>query len=325
MCHAVNRRRFVTAAAGSLLATLPVRPLWPVQATAVRRGTAWSVRAGVPRAICSARFPRLLELASVPCLALATVDAAASFPRTVGPGVAGPAARCRRRHGVRGRVARKAALRLRGAPAGGRRQARPRSPTVRLSPRARGEQRPHAPGHRPPRPHPHERPAQLAPATRPARAGHRAGRTVRLLRRRVLLSPTRGRTGDRSPIARLLREDVLDPLGMSESSWVWRARVRRPDGGGVRRGREAGGGVRGDRAPRRGHRRGMAEADRGVALRGRRPDRAADQPGVAGAAGLHGAERRRLTAHDRAGLRPLPRARGRAPRAWRSVRPPGTR
>src|SRR5438045_1622844 len=38
MFHAVNRRRFIAGTAGGLLATLPTRSLWPIQAAALGRG-----------------------------------------------------------------------------------------------------------------------------------------------------------------------------------------------------------------------------------------------------------------------------------------------
>ena len=82
--HAVNRRRFITAAAGGLLATLPVRSVWPVQATGVRRGSGVIGPHWRPSGELLRSLPRLLELASVPCVALAAVDAGSVFPRTAG-------------------------------------------------------------------------------------------------------------------------------------------------------------------------------------------------------------------------------------------------
>src|SRR3954471_12844171 len=82
--HAVNRRRFITAAAGGLLATLPARPLWPVQATATGRGPGVLGPRWRPTGDLVRTLPRLLELASVPCLSLATVDAGSVFPKAVG-------------------------------------------------------------------------------------------------------------------------------------------------------------------------------------------------------------------------------------------------
>ena len=72
--HAVNRRRFLAAAAGGLLATLPARQVWPVQTASLRRGLGAVGPRWRPTADLLHTLPRLLELAAVPGLALATVD-----------------------------------------------------------------------------------------------------------------------------------------------------------------------------------------------------------------------------------------------------------
>ena len=74
MFHAVNRRRFLAAAAGGLLATLPARRVWPVQTASLRRGLGAVGPRWRPTAELLRTLPRLLELAAVPGLALATVD-----------------------------------------------------------------------------------------------------------------------------------------------------------------------------------------------------------------------------------------------------------
>src|SRR4051812_30644097 len=84
MFHLVNRRRFLAAAGGGLLATLPPRPLWPLQATASRHGLGGLSPRWRPTADLWHTVPRLLELASVPGLALATVDEGRVFPKAAG-------------------------------------------------------------------------------------------------------------------------------------------------------------------------------------------------------------------------------------------------
>src|SRR5215210_2978131 len=84
MFHVVNRRRFLAAAAGGVLATLPARSVWPVQATASRRGLALVAPHWRPSADLLRTLPRLLELASVPGLAVATVDDGGMFQKASG-------------------------------------------------------------------------------------------------------------------------------------------------------------------------------------------------------------------------------------------------
>ena len=72
-------------------------------------------------------------------------------------------------------------------------------------------------------------PGPLEPATEPGETYAYSGEGFFFLQRVV------ERVTDR-PIARLLREDVLEPLGMRESSWVWRDDFDAPHGRRVRRG-----------------------------------------------------------------------------------------
>src|SRR3954462_7996964 len=84
MFHPVNRRRFLAASAGGLLATVPGRPLWSVQASAARRGFGELSPHWRPTPDLLRRLPRLLELASVPGLSLATVDGGRGIPKPSG-------------------------------------------------------------------------------------------------------------------------------------------------------------------------------------------------------------------------------------------------
>ena len=82
--HVVNRRRFITAAAGGLLATLPAESLWPVQTALARRGTGLIGPRWRPTAELLRTLPRLLELAAVPGISLASVDEGRVFPKAAG-------------------------------------------------------------------------------------------------------------------------------------------------------------------------------------------------------------------------------------------------
>lgn len=222
MCHLVNRRRFVTAAAGSLLATLPARPLWPLQATAVRRGNGLVSPRWRPTGDLLRTLPRLLELASVPCLALATVDSASVFPRTVGRACVDP-----RRGAADATVFEAASLGkplfayavLRLVDAGKLELDHPLFDYLPVpeadNSRMRRVTARHVLTHTSGLPNWRREPGPLEPATEPGDAYAYSGEGYFFLQR--VVEHLAGR-----PIARLLREEVLDPLGMSESSWVWR-------------------------------------------------------------------------------------------------------
>lgn len=222
MFHAVNRRRFLTAAAGGVLATLPARQVWPVQATSLRRslgaiGPRWRPTAELLRTL-----PRLLELAAVPGLALATVDEGGVIPRAAGRACLQP-----RRGAGDGTVFEAASLGkplfayavLRLADAGVLDLDRPlydylASPEAD-TPRMRRVTARHVLTHTSGLPNWRHETGPLAPATEPGEAYAYSGEGFFYLQRVVETVTDR-------PIARLLREDVLQPLGMTESSWVWR-------------------------------------------------------------------------------------------------------
>jgi CubicO group peptidase (beta-lactamase class C family) len=218
----VNRRRFLTAAAGGVLATLPVRPLWPVQATAARRGPdvlgpRWRPTGDLLRAL-----PRLLELASVPCVSLATVDGDGVFPKAVGRACVDP-----QRGAGEGTVFEAASLGkplfaylvLRLVDAGTLDLDRPLYdylPTPEAdNPRMRRVTARHVLTHTSGLPNWRREPGLLEPAAEPGETYAYSGEGFFFLQRVV------ERVTDR-PAARLLREEVLKPLGMTESGWVWR-------------------------------------------------------------------------------------------------------
>ncbi len=218
----MNRRRFVTTAAGSLLATLPVRPLWPVQATAVRRGPHLVGPRWRPTSELLCTLPRLLELASVPCVSLASVDGGGIVARTVGrasldPGRGAGDATVFEAASLGKPLFAYAALRL--VDAGTLDLDRPLYDYLSVpeanNPRMRRVTARHVLTHTSGLPNWRHRPGPLEPATEPGERYAYSGEGFFFLQRVI------ERVTDR-PIARLLREDVLDPFGMSESSWVWR-------------------------------------------------------------------------------------------------------
>jgi CubicO group peptidase (beta-lactamase class C family) len=220
MFHAVNRRRFVAAATSGLLATLPARPLWPVQATAPRRGPLgphWRPSPDLLRAL-----PRLLELAAVPAVSFATVDEGRVFPKAAGRASLDPP-----RSAGDGTVFEAASLGkpifayavLRLADGGKLDLHRPLYDYLPVAeantPRMRKVTATHVLSHTTGLPNWRRAPGPLEPATEPGETYAYSGEGFFFLQRVV------ERVTDR-PIARLLREDMLGPLGMTETSYVWR-------------------------------------------------------------------------------------------------------
>lgn len=222
MFHAVNRRRFIAAAAGGLLATLPGRALWPVQVAALRRGPGalgphWRPTADLLRAL-----PRLLELAAVPAVSFATVDDDRAFQQAAGRASLEPPRRADEATVFEAASLGKpifayAVLRL--ADAGKLDLHRPLYDYLPVAeantPRMRKVTATHVLSHTTGLPNWRRAPGPLEPATEPGETYAYSGEGFFFLQRVV------ERVTDR-PIARLVREDLLDPLGMTESSYVWR-------------------------------------------------------------------------------------------------------
>ena len=141
------------------------------------------------------------------------------------------------------------------------------------------------------------------------------GREFSYSGRGLLLSPAGGGGLSGKPFARLMREQVLDPLGMKQSSYVWLPEFESRmaagyDGQENRLDVQAAIGRRTLAIARR-----VGESTRRVALRGFGPGGPAGQSSVAGAAAVHGAQRGDLAAHDRERLRQVPDPRGCPPTA----------
>jgi CubicO group peptidase (beta-lactamase class C family) len=222
MFQAVNRRRFLAAAAGGLLATLPARRVWPVQATSLRRGLGTIGPRWRPTAQLLHTLPRLLELAAVPGLALATVDDGGIVAKASGR------ARLQPTRGVdNGTVFEAASLGkplfayavLKLVDAGMLDLDRPLheyfASAEAEAPRMRRVTARHVLTHTSGLPNWRHAPGPLEPATEPGKTYAYSGEAFFYLQR--VVERVTGR-----PIARLLREEVLQPLGLTESSWVWR-------------------------------------------------------------------------------------------------------
>jgi CubicO group peptidase (beta-lactamase class C family) len=83
--HGMNRRHFIAASAGGVLATLRAGTAWPLQAAALSPESRAAIgRHWRPTLDLLRGLPRLLELASVPGLAFATVDDGRLFTRGFG-------------------------------------------------------------------------------------------------------------------------------------------------------------------------------------------------------------------------------------------------
>ncbi len=207
---------------------LPARPLWPVQATAARRGRGALSPRWRPSADLLRTLPRLLELAAVPGLAFATVDQGQVFAKASGRARVEP-----RRGANDGTVFEAASLGkplfaygvLRLADAGRLDLDRPLYDYLAVpeanTTRMRRVTARHVLSHTSGLPNWRHEPGPLAPGSEPGEEYGYSGEGFFYLQRVI------ERVTDR-PIARMLREDVLEPLGMTESSWAWRGEFDGP-------------------------------------------------------------------------------------------------
>jgi CubicO group peptidase (beta-lactamase class C family) len=218
----VNRRRFIAATAGGLLATLPAQPAWPVQTAVTRRGTALVGPHWRPTSELLRMLPRLLELAAVPGLSLACVNENHILPKATGRASLSPPRRVGDDTVFEAASLGKplfayAVLRL--VDAGRLDLDRPLYDYLPApdadTPRMRRVTARHVLTHTSGLPNWRRASGPLEPATDPGQAYEYSGEGYFFLQRVV------ERVTDR-PVARFLREEVLEPLGMTESSWVWR-------------------------------------------------------------------------------------------------------
>jgi CubicO group peptidase (beta-lactamase class C family) len=212
----LSRRHFMLGGAGFAMAAARTGTAWPAQALPLASGPRWQPSADLLR-----NLPRLLELASVPGLAMAVVDGGRVWTRGFGDAVETP------RQSVSDQTEFEAAslgkpvfayavLRLVDArildldrplfdylPTPEANNARMK----RVTPR-------HVLSHTTGLPNWRQQPGPLEPAYDPGKAFTYSGEAYFYLQRVV-------ETVTGKPFARVMREQVLDPLGMKETSYVW--------------------------------------------------------------------------------------------------------
>jgi len=212
----LSRRHFMLGSAGFAVAAARTGIAWPMQAPPVASGPRWQPSADLLR-----NLPRLLELASVPGLAMAVVDGGRVWTRGFGEAVE------EARQSVSDQTEFEAAslgkpvfayavLRLVDArildldrplfdylPTAEANNAR----IKRVTPR-------HVLSHTTGLPNWRTQPGPLEPASDPGKTFTYSGEAYFYLQRVV-------ETVTGKPFARVMREQVLDPLGMKETSYVW--------------------------------------------------------------------------------------------------------
>jgi len=205
-----------------MLTAQPARPSWPLQTASLRGGVGTLGPSWRPTADLLRALPRLLELAAVPGLSLAGVDAGGAFARTSGRASLVP-----RREVGEGTVFEGASLGkplfayavLRLVDAGRLDLDRPLFAYLPApdadTPRMRRVTTRHVLTHTSGLPNWRRAAGPLEPSTEPGQAYEYSGEGFFFLQRVVEHLTDQ-------PIARYLRVEVLEPLGMRESSWVWR-------------------------------------------------------------------------------------------------------
>jgi CubicO group peptidase (beta-lactamase class C family) len=211
----LSRRYFMLGGAGAVLGAVQSRLAWPAQASAPATPS-WQPNAELLR-----QLPRLLELASVPGLALAVVDAGRLWRRGVGQAVESPARPVSDETVFEAASLGKpifayAVLRLHDA--GVIDLDRPlydylADPDAN-TPRMRRVTARHVLSHTTGLPNWRQQPGPLTPATEPGAQFSYSGEAFFYLQR-VVESLTD------VPFPRLMREQALDRLEMQRSSFVW--------------------------------------------------------------------------------------------------------
>jgi CubicO group peptidase (beta-lactamase class C family) len=212
----LSRRHFMLGSAGAVLATARTGLAWPVQAPRRAAPPNWRPNADLLR-----HLPRLLELASVPGLALAVVDGGRVWTRGFGRAIEDPA------HAVSDETVFEAASLgkpifayavLRLADAGRFDLDRPLYDYLPIpdanNPRMRRVTGRHVLSHTTGLPNWRKEPGPLQPATDPGTAFSYSGEGFFYLQRVIEVAID-------TPFARFMREEVLDPLDMKQSSYVW--------------------------------------------------------------------------------------------------------
>ena len=215
----LNRRRFMLGSAGAVLAAAHARVAWPAQASGASSATTgphWQPNADLLR-----HLPHLLELASVPGLALAVVDGGQVWRRGFGRAVEDPA------QAVSDETVFEAAslgkpvfayLVLRLVDTGLIDLDRPLYDYLPIpdanNPRMKRVTARQVLSHTTGLPNWRQQPGPLEPATEPGKVFGYSGEAYFYLQH--VIEALSGK-----PFCRLIREQVLDPLEMKDSSYVW--------------------------------------------------------------------------------------------------------
>jgi CubicO group peptidase (beta-lactamase class C family) len=212
----LSRRRFMLGSAGAVLATARAGVAWPVQAPRGPIGPRWQ-----PNADLLHHLPRLLELASVPGLALAVVNEGRVWRRGFGRAIEDPARPVSEETVFEAASLGKpifayAVLRL--ADAGRFDLDRPLYDYHPIpeanNPRMRRVTARHVLSHTTGLLNWRKEPGPLQPRTDPGKEFSYSGEGFFYLQRVIEAVVDK-------PFARFMREAVLDPLGMTQSSYVW--------------------------------------------------------------------------------------------------------
>ena len=212
----LSRRHFMLGGAGAVLASAQARVAWPAQATGRAAPPNWQPNADLLR-----HLPRLLDLASVPGLALAVLDGGRVWRRGFGNAVEDPSRPVSEETVFEAASLGKplfayAVLRL--ADAGVIDLDRPLYDYLpdadANTPRMKRVTARHVLSHTTGLPNWRQQPGPLNPATDPGKEFSYSGEGFFYLQR-----VTEQLSG--VPFARLMREQVLDPLDMKQSSYVW--------------------------------------------------------------------------------------------------------
>jgi CubicO group peptidase (beta-lactamase class C family) len=212
----LSRRGFMLGSAGAVLATAEARVAWPVQVAARTNPPHWQPNADLLR-----HLPRLLELASVPGLALAVVEGGRVWRRGFGRAIEDPA-----RPVSEDTVFEAASLGkpvfayavLRLVDAGLLQLDRPLYDYLPVAeantPRMKRVTPRHVLSHTTGLPNWRQQPGLLDPAVDPGTEFRYSGEAYFYLQR--VVEALSGK-----PFTRLMREQVLDPFDMKQSSFVW--------------------------------------------------------------------------------------------------------
>jgi CubicO group peptidase (beta-lactamase class C family) len=212
----LSRRHFMLGSAGAVLATARAGTAWPMQVPEHEPAPQWQPNADLLR-----HLPRLLELASVPGLALAVVDQGRVWRRGFGRAIEDPAQAISDETVFEAASLGKpvfayAVLRL--ADSGVLDLDRPLYDYLPLpdanNPRMKRVTPRHVLSHTSGLPNWRQQPAPLEPATEPGKEFSYSGEAYFYLQR--VVEALSGK-----PFGRFMREQVLDPLDMKQSSYTW--------------------------------------------------------------------------------------------------------